>query len=144
METPGSEHKDASGLLPEYDRYCEQINKEDSLIDQRLNWLLTSQSLLFAAVGLAGNGMGEVLQWVIPWVGLGTSLATAVSVWAALLSLHRYRTILRELCPPIKDIHWYYPQLHRRRRVLVLGHVSPVAIPAIFCLAWIVVIAHAH
>ncbi len=39
-----------------YERYCREIDKEDSLIDQRLNWMLAAQALLFGALGVSGPG----------------------------------------------------------------------------------------
>ena len=52
-----------------YRRYCSQMDKEDELIDRRVNWLLTSQAILFAAVGLSGNNTAEIVLSVVPWVG---------------------------------------------------------------------------
>ena len=96
-----------------YCRYCSQMDKEDDLIDRRVNWLLTSQAILFAAVGLSGNDTAGIVLSVVPWVGFCSSLAIGVTVWAASFSFTQYRNRLKELCPPRNDLEQYYPQLHR-------------------------------
>lgn len=123
-----------------YRRYCRQIDKEDELIDRRVNWLLTSQAILFAAVGLSGNGTAGIVLSVVPWVGLWSSLAIGVSVWAASLSLTRYRNKLMELCPPRNDSEQQYPQLHREGWIIMSGLLPTLIVPLIFSAAWIAVI----
>ena len=49
-----------------YDRYCRQIDKEDNLIDQRLNWMLASQSLLFGALGVSDQPIAKLMYLIIP------------------------------------------------------------------------------
>ena len=139
MNPLDNESENTTSFLPEYDRYCRQIDKEDGLINQRINWLLSSQSILFAALGLTSDGTHNAVYQVVPWVGLGSSLAIGVSVWGALLSLAYYRKVIVEICQPSKDLHWYYPQLHRNRWNLALGLFSPIAVPLLFCAAWITV-----
>ena len=123
-----------------YNRYCTQIDKEDELIDRRINWLLTSQSILFAAVGLSGNEVAKIILSVVPWVGLFTSFAIGVTVWAASLSFIRYRKKLKQLCPPTDDPEQSYPQLHRKKGIIVLGLLPSSIVPLIFSAAWIAVI----
>ncbi len=123
-----------------YGRYCSQIDKEDELIDRRVNWLLASQSILFAAVGLSGNEMAGIVLSVVPWVGLCSSFAIGVTIWAALLSFTRYRNKLKELCPPRNDPEQYFPQLHRKEWIIMLGLLPSSIVPLMFSAAWIAVI----
>ena len=123
-----------------YRRYCNQIDKEDEMIDKRVNWLLTSQSILFAAVGLGGNGAAEVALSVVPWAGLFLSFTIGITVLAASSSLRLYRKRLKEVYPPRSDQKKYYPQLHRNRSILKLGLVPSSIVPLIFSAAWIAVI----
>ncbi len=123
-----------------YRRYCSQIDKEDELINRRVNWLLTSQAILFAAVGLSGNEMAGIVLSVVPWVGLWSSLAIGVTVWAASLSFTRYRNKLMKLCPPRNDPEQYYPQLHRNWWIVMSGLLPASIVPLIFSAAWIAVI----
>ena len=126
--------------LAGYGRYCSQIDKEDELIDRRVNWLLTSQSILFAAIGLGGKGMAGIVLSVVPWVGLCSSFAIGITIWAASLSLTRYRNRLEELCPRRNDPKQYFPQLHRKEWIIMLGLIPSSIVPLIFSAAWIAVI----
>lgn len=123
-----------------YGRYCRQIDKEDELINRRVHWLLASQSILFAAVGLSGNEMAGIVLFVVPWVGLLLSLAIGATIWAASLSFTRYRNNLKKVCPPRYDPNKYYPQLHRDERIIMLGLLPSLIVPIIFSWAWIAVI----
>ncbi len=123
----------------QYERYCQAMDKEDGLIDQRVNWLLVSQSILFAALGISSQEIVEVTIVVIPIVGMGASLLIGVSILAAFLSFLRYRRILLEECPRTTDSKRRYPQLHRRPANIALGLTSPILLPVLFCGAWILV-----
>jgi hypothetical protein len=136
MNPLDKESENTTSFPPVYDRYCRQIDKEDELVNQRVNWLLSSQSILFAAIGLTGH---DAVSQVVPWVGLGSSLAIGMSVWAAVRSLNRYREVLLEKLQPEMDLLWHYPQLHRKHGNLRLGNISAIAIPLLFCVAWITV-----
>ena len=140
MKQQDTESKESMIFSDQYDRYCRQIDKEDGLVDQRINWLLLSQSILFAAIGVSGQEVAKITLRVIPLVGIVSSLIIGVSVLAALLSLLRYREILMKVCPPKEDSDFSCPQLHRSRLNIGLGLVSPIALPILFCTAWILVI----
>ena len=74
-----------------YERYCREIDKEDNLIDQRLNWMLASQTLLFGAFGVSGKQIAGLMYWIIPIVGIGISILVRRSVQGAIDSLNQYR-----------------------------------------------------
>ena len=93
----------------QYDRYCRQIDKEDDLIDKRIGWLLTSQTILFAALSLSGDSVAGVLLQVVPIAGLGSSLLIGFSIWAALFSIVEYRGNLLKGCPSESDPDKLYP-----------------------------------
>lgn len=80
MNPVDKESENKTSFQPEYGRYCRQIDNEDGLVNQRINWLLSSQSILFAALGLTGKGTPVSVLQAVPWVGLGSSLAIGVSV----------------------------------------------------------------
>jgi hypothetical protein len=123
-----------------YERYSRQIDKEDELIDRRVNWLLTSQSILFAAFGLSGEAIAVIVQSVVPWVGLASSLLIGATIWAASLSLVRYRKALIMVCRPSDDPESHFPQLHRDKTIITLGLLPSLFVPFIFCVAWTTVI----
>ena len=123
-----------------YDRYCNQIDKEDNLIDQRLNWMLASQSLLFGALGISGQGIANLMYFIVPLVGIGMSILVGASVRAAVNSLEQYRENLIKACPEGYDRNLCLPELHRDRKNLSGGLVSPRALPWLFLIAWLVVL----
>jgi len=139
METNETNLPTSGISLDTYDRYCRQIDKEDDLINQRINWLLVSQSILFAALGISNRTILDVTLEVA-LVGIGVSVFIGASVWGALLSLRSYRQKLIESCPPEKDVNCCYPQLHRSRFNMGLGLVAPILIPVLLLVAWIIVI----
>ncbi len=124
----------------QYDRYCRQIDKEDTLIDQRVNWLLVSQSILFAALGLTRQNISDLFLVVIPAVGIACSVFIGASIYGAALSLQHYRRDMLDKCRPSDDPNLLYPQLHRLRHNVGLGLVSALMVPAVFCAAWIAIL----
>ena len=73
METNETNLPTSDISLDTYDRYCRQIDKEDDLINQRINWLLVSQSILFAALGISNRTILDVTLEVA-LVGIGVSV----------------------------------------------------------------------
>ena len=123
-----------------YDRYCCQIDKEDNLINQRLNWMLASQSLLLGALGVSDQQIAGLMYLIIPIVGIGVSILVGVSVQAAISSLQHYRVDLEKACPQEHDKEKCFPQLHREPKNLYRGLVSPEALPWLFFGAWILIL----
>ena len=140
METWDMEPEESGIDETEYDRYCHDIDKEDDLIDQRVRWLLMSQSILFAAVGVSDESTAGITLRVVPFVGIFCSLGILSSLLAALLSLDRYRKALLRNCPRSEDEDCCYPQLHRKEGIIRLGLASPIVLPIVFCAAWIAVL----
>ena len=124
-----------------YEKYCGLMDKEDDLINNRVNWLLASQSILFAALAI-GQGaldepLGETIIKVVTVLGLSSSLVIWVSVMGAVRSFCRYRYLLLQVCPKAEDTDHEYPQLHRSQSNIILGFISPVAIPLLIAGAWL-------
>ena len=55
----------AINISEKYDRYCRELDKEDKLLNDRVTWLLVSQSILFAAVRLGGQDPGGNIVEII-------------------------------------------------------------------------------
>ena len=131
----------AGDFSANYGRYTTQMDKEDSLIDNRINWLLASQTFLFAAVGvgkgIAGQAIGQTITLVVPILGLALSLLIWVSVIGAIRSFCRYRYLLNEVCPKECDPNHQYPQLHRDNFNIVLGLITPIGVPLVLSGGWI-------
>ena len=141
MNEDMKEKQDAVSLKDIYARYCIEIDKEDRLINDRVNWLLVSQSILFAAIGFARERAFEIMEGVIPVVGCALSVAIWISVVAAIRSCMRYRKLLEQSSVSKINTDKEYPQLHRDPVNLWMGHLAPVTIPGVFIVAWSYLIA---
>ncbi|MCX7099459.1 MAG: hypothetical protein NTV43_16315 [Methylococcales bacterium] len=72
--------------------------QEDSLVNNRLTWLLTSQSFLFAGYGFIARGgpnpncpvpeQVDALINVLPWLGLSVCIVIALAIRAAWQAQH--------------------------------------------------------
>ena len=120
-----------------YERYRQEFEKEDTLLNNRLGWLLLSQVILFAAVRFPGPPLGEVVMEIIPWVAIAICLLVLGSVIAAIANYLRCRNQLLKHYPREDDSDHKYPQLHRGPYTLFLGFVAPVALPLVFLAAWV-------
>lgn len=119
---------------------------EDELIGNRLGWLMGSQTLLFAAFGLAAapgkpNSTTHRLLSILPFLGTGISLAIGLGVVTALIAMSR---ILRACTgsglflvggsSSNADPKVWRPDVSRT--TTVCGWLAAVSLPAMFTLAW--------
>ena len=130
-----------------------QIEHEDNLINQRLSWFVASQACLFSAYAIHLNSPSqvrlqnfatqqEILFSLIPLVAIGASILTYITVIAAMLATANLRRLLKThmnekdsaLLPPVQ---WY-------RQTLLLGQASPILMPFLFMISWIVLLLKAH
>ena len=140
MHVKRQDSVNASDILEEYNRFCRELDKEDKLLNDRVTWLLVSQSILFAAVRLGGQGPGGNIVEIIAKVGCALSVIIWLSVLGAIFSYLRYSFQLKKCCPPANDHNKAYPQLHRSLLNIILGFIAPFVLPIIFFLAWLCVI----
>lgn len=113
---------------------------EDELINHRLNWLLVSQGLLFAAYGIlleitaAPNSSASqpsalaALLELLPLLGIVTSLAILFGVGAALVAM----AILYCRAKDAKS----RATLHVHLATTLIGWLAGAALPAVFFYAW--------
>jgi hypothetical protein len=127
----------------------EQIQHEDELINQRLSWLITGESIFFgfyaqilatAASNPKTFGITLTHVRIIGWVAFITCLLIYLSVLAAVWNLSLLRKQLDGFCSfsedgricPIPNVmpgHW---------PIRYLGLVAPIVIPVVFMLAWMI------
>jgi hypothetical protein len=123
-----------------------RIEHEDNLINQRLSSLLASQSFLVTAFAISlnaptvfrSNGFGAanmILAMVIPWVAVACVLFLALTLIGAIMSLAVLRKEATKYTMP-GDLEIHSPALIRR-----LGLAAPVAVPLVFLIFWLVVLA---
>lgn len=81
-------------LLKYYDRAIDACNKEKQWAHERLTWLFTPQTILFAAIGVANSNnitnahIKYLLNYIIPILGSLTSLVVSIGVFSAAF-MHR-------------------------------------------------------
>lgn len=121
-----------------FDSIHEQIGREETLVNNRLTWLLVFHGLLFNVIAQnAGQPLDQRLVAVllkgIPAVGVLTALLGLVGVWAAYSSIGDIQAVYRSL-----------PETERARRARPFGGkwthrfgMAPsVGIPAVLAVAW--------
>jgi hypothetical protein len=126
-----------------------QIEHEDNLINQRLSWFVAAQAFLFSAYAILLNAPSqvrlqsfatqqEILFSLIPLVAIGVSILIYITVFAAMLATANLRRLLKTdmsekdsaLLPPVQGY----------RQTLLLGQASPLLMPFLFLVGWIVLL----
>ena len=129
-----------------YEIIRSQIEHEDNLINQRLSWFVAAQAFLFSAYAILLNAPSqvrlatqqEILFFLIPLVAIGVSILIYITVIAAMLATANLRRLLKThmnekdsaLLPPVQGY----------RQTLLLGQASPILIPFLFMISWIVLL----
>lgn len=123
----------------------EQIKHEDELINQRLNWLLLSQGLLFAAftalvtadtskIAINLKTFYSIAAW-IPITGLALNLFSFSGLDAAYQSLKYLRENWRNYQPCSQQDQEYYdsfPQITWRKPAITTASATPIVISLVW------------
>ena len=134
-----------------YHTVRDQIQHEDSLIMQRLAWLMAAQSFLFTAYAIIANAspqprnpvlvkQQDLLFTIIPGVACLSSVLIYSSVIAGILVQNRLRDAYATQVAPAGD----FPEIQGSRLTLWLGLVSPILLPLVFLIAWLIIWSQAH
>jgi|CXWL01.1.fsa_nt_gi hypothetical protein len=117
-----------------YDYIAHQVNREDSLVNNRMGWVLQLNGFLFAALALAGKDMplhlSMFFQLAIPIVGLITSIAGFIGVRAA----HRQLDYLKSLWSIQAFPDW--PRPFGDPKAFRLGSYAAFWPAATLCICW--------
>jgi hypothetical protein len=125
-----------------YKLFRDQIVHEDNLINNRTNWLLAAQGLLFAALGVliktpeggAVSSKVKLLMNVIPAVGISVTIFTFLSVLGAAMAMCDIKEKWAE-----QRIDANLPPLQCKDTPRRLGFAAAFLIPVIFIVAWLVI-----
>jgi len=136
----------AVSSLDQYRMVRQQIEHEDNLVNQRLSWLLSSQSFLFTAYAISLNGPAIIrsktlestvglLIVLLPLVAILSALLIGLTVWAGMWTMQKLRrkyaklfeATFRDEIPPIQSTGG----------ALFLGHFAPIFLPALFIVIWL-------
>src|SRR5688572_22432397 len=121
---------------------------EDNLINQRLSWFVAAHAFLFSAYAILLNAPAEVrlqrfatqqeiLFFLIPLVAIGVSILIYITVIAAMLATANLRRLLKT---HVNEKDALLPPVQGYRQTLLLGQASPILIPFLFMLSWIVLL----
>jgi hypothetical protein len=123
-----------------------RLEHEDNLINQRLSWLVASQAFLLTAFAISLNApsvprvpsyasSNSILVDLLPAVGIACILVLGLTVAGAIWSMSELRVLARKISSP-DDL-----PIHSRTPIRLLGLSAPVAIPCIFLILWLSLIA---
>ena len=126
-----------------------RVEHEDSLVNQRLSWLVASQAFLLTAFAIALNApptaqtpayaaANHRLASFLPFAGI----ACIVLIWFTLAGAIWSMKLLRDQAAAItqpNDLPVQSPLFIRS-----LGLVAPIGIPVVFLVLWLIMIAACH
>lgn len=119
-----------------YDYAVRQLERELSLINNRLSWMLTFQGFLFTTTALVSNRNTEravrmVFRNVVPLIGIVVALLALIGVHAAHLSIRSINAKWKQ-----KLGHWEYLPTFSPSISTVLGKIPSYGIPISIIIAW--------
>ena len=129
----------------------DQIQHEDNLIVQRLSWLMAAQSFFFSGYGIIATAapqprnpllakQQDLLFNIIPAVACISDILIYCSVIAGALALYRLR---RAYTTHVSSVGGF-PEIEGNRLTRWLGIASPIFLPLVFLIAWLIVWGQAH
>jgi hypothetical protein len=127
----------------------QQIEHEDSLMTQRLSWLVAAQSFLFTAYAIVLNGAGPTVSQMqarhqgyllasIPAVAIAANVLIYVSVLAGVMAMRH----LRERWSAVA-VASGLPPLQGSALTRGMGLAPPMLLPLVFLSVWIFLVIHA-
>jgi hypothetical protein len=139
------------GPVDWYRTIRDQIQHEDNLIVQRLSWLMAAQSFFFTGYAIVANAapqarnpllakQQDLLFKTIPAVACISDILIYCSVIAGVLALYRLRRAYATHVSSVGD----FPEILGSQLTRLLGMASPILLPLVFLIAWLIVWSHAH
>lgn len=134
-----------------YHTVRDQIQHEDSLIMQRLAWLMAAQSFLFTAYAITANAspqprnpalvkQQDLLFTIIPVVACLSGVLIYCSVIAGILVQNRVRDAYATHVASVGD----FPEIQGSRFTYWLGLAAPILLPLVFLIAWLIIWSQTH
>lgn len=122
VSMPGTNEKGTGDFTDIYERYEVQLQKEDELTNNRVKWLLGTQTILFAAIKVGNSNPNPKILEAVRFVGLASSIAIGISILASTLCFAKHRKRLIEKFESVRNgiRKTDYPQLDRCGYVLFL------------------------
>jgi hypothetical protein len=115
------------------EEYTRRMQFEHELVDRRLTWLLQSETILFAAYGIALEKTPWFLK-TVSIVGLTVSTAVFIGIVASLSAKYYTWQDFKKASENEKEQFWV------RTGITCAGFVPDLALPLVFTGAWIYII----
>ena len=123
----------------------EEIRHEDNLVNQRVAWLVSSQSFLLTAFAIALNSpaharfphyerLNATLIAVIPIAGVVICLVSVLTILAGVLHMRQIRRLAGAFHPQ------HLPGVQGTVTTRLLGVSGPVLAPVILLVVWLVLL----
>jgi hypothetical protein len=130
----------------EYEDYRNRFDNEHNLIDRKITWLLTSQALLFAALGFSLRGPSLALVRIMAGVGLAICLGISVGLIGNIGAKWCVFSDYRQFVEGRPDCKWGVRpgtntvEFGVRTLTTWLGIIADIVVPLTFALAWLLVL----
>jgi hypothetical protein len=132
-----------------YQLVHEQIDTENSSMNQRVNWMIVSQSFFFSAFTTllssppqAEDGryaeMHAALLWIIPGISLVTSLLIYVGILISLIYMADLRKLFQAY--PQDNTTEHFPPIQGATIARRLAYLPAIAVPLLFIGTWAVLL----
>jgi hypothetical protein len=133
---------------PVYEEVRGQIQHEDTLITQRLNWFLTSQSFLFTAFAIVfngppppqGTGVRSFLLTAIPLLAISAGFLIFLSILAGMIVMRSLRRFYASKAP--SKAAQSLPSIQGLPSTRLMGAAAPLLIPLVFMCVWVLLKLH--
>jgi hypothetical protein len=130
---------------PEFSLIQARLSHEDDLVNQRVSWLVNSQSFLLTAYAITLNGLAadaskplaivqRKLLNMLPLVGIACVLLVSVALIGGLFAIGELRRFARATCSKNRLF------LVSKPTTQFLGVSAPVLIPLVFLVIWTAVL----
>ena len=132
-----------------------QIDHQDELVNQRVMWQIITQAFFFSAYTSLLNAQKEaktpmfeaeqlLLIWLLPIAGLLAGALTYVSIIVSIKTIEHLRSLYEEFAsqkPPEDNSSKWYPYIQGPPHLTKWGKLTPILMPAVFTLAWLIILA---
>jgi hypothetical protein len=129
-----------------------QIEHEDNLIAQRLNWFITSQSFLFSAYAITVSGLAPTvpprsarnlqqmrdLLAMVPVVAILSSVLIFFTIAAGAIAMRNLRLQFKALTAQAQDTR--LPPVQGVRGTRAMGMLAPLVLPIVFMTIWLMLL----
>ena len=128
---------------PDYYRIIRsQVEHEDNLSTQRLNWLLAGQAFLFTAYAIVSNAdtgtsarRQLLLLTMLPLVALAVCALIFIAMAAGYMAMANLRRVLLHHVPA--EVLMHFPPIQGVGYTRFMGMAAPLLLPPIFMFVWL-------